>query len=211
MSQSSGEICVNPYHYERIANTIQRRRFNEWREDGSELTRHSDKPEELVFIVTDDDALSDTGTPTAKDKTFFSLFGDTFILYPRWLSFSTLKMINISMSTLLHDIRTETSFRYQFHPDQTTIGFGPGDESYNQRPPQRGIAAHMGPAHNDRLVYEAVQKYKQSIQSRDIYVAPNSEATNDYIEVPNSFGSSDSNVIILPLEEVCPPVQLQCV
>jgi len=111
MSQSSGEICVNPYHYERIANTIQRRRFNEWREDG-----------------------------------------------------------------------------YQFHPDQTTIGFGPGDESYNQRPPQRGIAAHMGPAHNDR----------------DIYVAPNSEATNDYIEVPNSFGSSDSNVIILPLEEVSP-------
>ena len=83
MSQSSGEICVNPYHYERIANTIQRRRFNEWREDGSELTRHSDKPEELVFIVTDDDALSDTGTPTAKDKKFFSLYlVKTLILYP---------------------------------------------------------------------------------------------------------------------------------
>lgn len=43
-------------------------------------------------------------------------------------------------------------FRYQFHPDQPSIGFGPGDDSYNQRPSQRGIAAHMGPAHNDRLV-----------------------------------------------------------
>ena len=83
MSQSSGEICVNPYHYERIANTIQRRRFNEWREDGSELTRHSDKPEELVFIVTDDDALSDTGTPTAKDKKFFFIiFGENTHFVP---------------------------------------------------------------------------------------------------------------------------------
>ena len=58
MSQSSGEICVNPYHYERIANTIQRRRFNEYiREDGSgQVHLDSDKehPEELVFIVTDD-------------------------------------------------------------------------------------------------------------------------------------------------------------
>jgi len=33
MSQASGEICVNPYHYERIANNIQRRRFNEYHDD----------------------------------------------------------------------------------------------------------------------------------------------------------------------------------
>ena len=51
MSQSSGEICVNPYHYERLSHS-NHGRMPYFRDDGSD---NEQQPEKLILVLDDNE------------------------------------------------------------------------------------------------------------------------------------------------------------
>jgi len=51
MSQSSGEICVNPYHYERLSHS-NHGRMQYFRDDGSD---NEQQPEKLILVLDDNE------------------------------------------------------------------------------------------------------------------------------------------------------------